>query len=212
MNQHRLAWGAVGFSAAIHAALILWGPAWGESEPRELSRDVDLLPPMAPAQSEAGKLDTPVDESSVDPFPRPRPWVDRVALRRPGRVMPMPDLSMLRVDEEGWGDVVNEVADEVESQVELPVLLSGPDPPYPRRSRELGEEGTVVLAIFVGEDGRVRDCAVLRSSGYPLLDGSALITARDRWRFRPSREAGRPVGRWVRVPVEFRIAAAWSGR
>ncbi len=87
----------------------------------------------------------------------------------------------------------------------LPELVYAPKPPYPARSRDLGEEGTVIIAILVGEDGKVRDSRVATSSGHPLLDGSALATVRQKWRFRPGRSAGEPVERWVRVPVEFRI-------
>ena len=88
----------------------------------------------------------------------------------------------------------------------LPKHLFAPKPPYPSRSRDLGEEGTVIIAILVGEDGQVVDCRVASSSGHPLLDGSALSTVREKWRFKAGRSAGKPVARWVRVPVEFRIS------
>jgi len=63
----------------------------------------------------------------------------------------------------------------------------------------------VIIAILVGQDGQVVQCRVANSSGHPLLDGSALATVRQKWRFKAGRKAGKPVARWVRVPVEFRI-------
>lgn len=94
---------------------------------------------------------------------------------------------------------------EAEMSEVLPALLYAPKPPYPSRSRDLGEEGTVILAILVGEDGRVRQCQVASTSGYPLLDGSALSAVRRKWRFKAGTSAGKSVPRWVRVPVEFSI-------
>lgn len=87
----------------------------------------------------------------------------------------------------------------------LPRPVFAPKPPYPARSRDLGEEGTVILSVLVGADGRVEECRIDRSSGHPLLDGSALATVRDKWRFRPGTIDGEPASRWVRLPVEFAI-------
>src|SRR6267154_366096 len=56
------------------------------------------------------------------------------------------------------------------------------DPPYPSASRRAGEEGTVLLAIVIGQDGRPLDISVARSSGYAELDESAVNAVR-KWRF-----------------------------
>lgn len=78
-------------------------------------------------------------------------------------------------------------------------------PPYPPASRRMGEEGRVVLRLYVSEDGRVTDGSVAQSSGFPRLDQVALIHARRTWRFLPALENGRPVGHWMKFAVQFRL-------
>jgi len=88
----------------------------------------------------------------------------------------------------------------------LPLYHLIPKPPYPKRSRELGEQGRVIVAILVSAEGEVTQAYVETSSGHPLLDGSALATVIEKWRFQPARHQGRPVATWVRVPIDFKIA------
>ncbi|RQW28811.1 energy transducer TonB [Rhodobacteraceae bacterium CH30] len=81
--------------------------------------------------------------------------------------------------------------------------LDNPAPSYPERSRARGEEGRVVLRVEVGADGRVRDIAVLHSSGFPRLDRAAR-DAVERWRFTPARRGNSAVADRVDVPIRFR--------
>lgn len=58
--------------------------------------------------------------------------------------------------------------------------------------------GTVGFRLLVGRDGRLRDCRVTRSSGYPALDAATCAAALRRLRFAPARDtAGRPVDAWA---------------
>ncbi|UUR09274.1 energy transducer TonB [Sphingomonas glaciei] len=60
-----------------------------------------------------------------------------------------------------------------------------------------GPRGIVRFRLLVGTDGRVRDCRVTRSSGYPGLDAATCTAAIRRLRFAPARDtAGRPVEAW----------------
>lgn len=79
-----------------------------------------------------------------------------------------------------------------------------PVPAYPRQARLKGWEGTVVLAVTVGPDGRCRSLAVARSSGFALLDRAALEAVRQ-WRFEPARRNGLAVEAVAEVPVTFRL-------
>jgi protein TonB len=45
---------------------------------------------------------------------------------------------------------------------------------------------------------------VLESSGYPILDHTALTTVR-KWLFEPGAEGGIKKKMWVRVPVRFQL-------
>jgi protein TonB len=78
-------------------------------------------------------------------------------------------------------------------------------PDYPPTSRRLGEEGSVVLQVLVGADGKVQDGKVQTSSGFPRLDEAALKHALRAWRFKPGTEDGTPVTTWHSVKVTFRI-------
>ncbi len=87
----------------------------------------------------------------------------------------------------------------------VPLYHLIPKPAYPSRSRDLGEEGLVIIAVLVSKDGSVLEAYVSESSGYPLLDGSALATVTEKWRFKPGRRSGEAIPSWVRVPIKFSI-------
>jgi protein TonB len=80
--------------------------------------------------------------------------------------------------------------------------LNNPKPEYPRMARRLGEEGTVLLRVFVSAQGAPETIELHRSSGSPRLDRAARETVRS-WKFVPARKGERPVGAWVLVPITF---------
>ena len=49
---------------------------------------------------------------------------------------------------------------------------------------------TVAVRFLVGADGRVRDCAVTRSSGNPRVDSTTCRLIEQRFRYRPATDAG----------------------
>lgn len=73
---------------------------------------------------------------------------------------------------------------------------------YPRISRELGEQGSVLLRVLVDEQGRPIDIQVAKSSGYPRLDQQAVQAMRAA-RFKPHVEDGVARRMWVRTPQTF---------
>lgn len=80
-------------------------------------------------------------------------------------------------------------------------MISATPPSYPLESRRRREQGTVVLAVLLGTDGRVSDIAVSSSSGFDRLDHAALSAVR-RWRWAPIVRDGVPalVRGLVRIP------------
>jgi len=80
--------------------------------------------------------------------------------------------------------------------------LNNPTPPYPRISRRMGEQGTVVIRVFINTEGRAEKAEIRTSSGYTRLDDVALDTVK-RWRFVPGKRAGVPEAMWFNVPVRF---------
>lgn len=65
---------------------------------------------------------------------------------------------------------------------------------YPREGRDLREGASVVIALTVGADGRVKGCTVVRASPDPQADAITCRLATKRFRFRPAQDQnGRPI-------------------
>ena len=80
--------------------------------------------------------------------------------------------------------------------------LKNPPPAYPRASRRLGEQGTVIVRVFISTQGLPEKAEVRTSSGFARLDQAAL-EAVQRWRFVPGRRSGTPEAMWFNIPVRF---------
>lgn len=81
---------------------------------------------------------------------------------------------------------------------------NNPDPAYPMQARRRHMEGLVILSVRVNEDGRVADVRVKTSSGYELLDGSAIDTVRH-WQFEPGRRGSTTASTVTDVRINFRL-------
>lgn len=84
----------------------------------------------------------------------------------------------------------------------VPRYRENTHPVYPLVARLRGYEGVVLLSAEVSVDGRVGGLKIKRSSGYAVLDRSALEAVKT-WKFEPGRKMGKPTGMWVDVPVKF---------
>ncbi len=87
--------------------------------------------------------------------------------------------------------------------VSAPRVLYAPDPEFSEEARKAKYQGTVVLWLVVGPDGRAHDIRVQSSLGMGLDEKA--IEAIDRWRFEPGRKDGVPVAVQVNVEVNFRL-------
>lgn len=87
--------------------------------------------------------------------------------------------------------------------VSAPRALDTPDPEYSEEARKAKYQGTVVLWLIVGPDGKPRDVRVARSLGMGL-DQKAMEAVR-RWKFEPALKDGRPVAVQINVEVNFRL-------
>ncbi|MBD3240646.1 MAG: TonB family protein [Chitinivibrionales bacterium] len=115
-----------------------------------------------------------------------------------------PDLSVSSGSGVGveQADLESMVFEEGETD-EAAVLLRRTSVPYPRRAVEMGIEGTAVLEIVVGRDGRVESVTVIRVP-HPVLRKPLTETV-ERWRFRPAKQKGIPVRMRVRQSIDFRL-------
>jgi protein TonB len=78
-------------------------------------------------------------------------------------------------------------------------------PEYPPSSRRAGEAGTVVLEVYVNENGRADEVRIKKSSGFPKLDEAAVREVKRSWRLVPGTENGKPVPMWGQFAVTFKL-------
>ena len=76
---------------------------------------------------------------------------------------------------------------------------------YPAASFRLREEGVVTIQYVVQTNGSVGDCRIVKTSGVPLLDIAACLTATRRWKFKPATQNGKPVAQSLESDVTFEL-------
>jgi len=84
-----------------------------------------------------------------------------------------------------------------------PKPVFSPDPEYSKEAREAHLEGSCVLLVTVGTDGRVRDLKVVRSLGLGL--NQKAMDALKRWVFQPAMNDGIAVAVQIAVEVSFQL-------
>ena len=89
-------------------------------------------------------------------------------------------------------------------KIELPSsdadYLQNPKPPYPTLSRRLHEEGTVLVSVVVGADGKAQKAEIKKSSGFDRLDQAAYKAVMG-WRYSPGKKNGIPTAMPYDIPV-----------
>lgn len=103
-----------------------------------------------------------------------------------------------------------ETVEEEKIQEAIPIIENATfkgkrSPPiYPKRALMLKQEGVVLLKALIDISGNIKDVQIITSSGYAILDKSAIDAVR-KWKFEPYMIDGKPYISWVKVPVEFVI-------
>jgi TonB family protein len=75
-------------------------------------------------------------------------------------------------------------------------------PLYPRIAREQGWQGKVVLRARITAEGIVKNATVQESSGFPVLDDSAMQAVKA-WSFEPAKNGEFAVASTVDLPIRF---------
>ena len=167
-------------------------------------------PPPAPAPPEPAKVN-----KSVLPPPAPQPLAVTDPTLAPNSPVvtaappaPLPPLTAPVTAAPSTAPAAAPTAVPPAPKVELPRsdadYLNNPRPPYPPVSKRLGEQGRVMVRVFVGEDGLPQKSELRTSSGFDRLDATAVATVM-RWRFRPGTRGGAPEAMWVNVPIDFTL-------
>lgn len=91
--------------------------------------------------------------------------------------------------------------------IELPSIdprLPLREPEYPPAEIRLNHRGTVLLGVYVLDNGRVGDVRIEQSSGFQRLDSAARRAALA-WHLKPGTQDGRPVAMWKTIPITFQL-------
>ncbi|MFN8177845.1 MAG: TonB family protein [bacterium] len=86
---------------------------------------------------------------------------------------------------------------------EDPVRLRIDPPVYPELAKSAGVQGTVMVRVLVGKDGKVKNVIVVE--GNPLLNEAAIASAKSAV-FRPAISQQQPVEVWVMMPITFKLS------
>jgi len=86
--------------------------------------------------------------------------------------------------------------------IAYPLYKENEPPVYPEIARVRGYEGVVLVSAEVLPNGRVGEIKIRKSSGYAILDQSALQAVKP-WKFEPAKKSGDPFTAWVELPIKF---------
>ncbi len=85
-----------------------------------------------------------------------------------------------------------------------PDYRKNPPPEFPLLARIRGYHGKVTLNVLVDKQGEPSSVKILKSSGYDILDRSA-VHAVKKWKFIPAKKGDQIVETWVKVPLRFEL-------
>lgn len=202
------------------------------AEPEPVPVEIAEPPPPAPPRSPAAEP-PPLAPTMESPRRRPiepvavarKPVVPEIQTQvRPAEVptpksqreVPRPQLVKRQVQPKREAEIVTHMAEtsppspssvtnEGAQVDELPrEAPNNPGPRYPAAALAARQQGRVQLRVRITAAGTVESATVAQSSGFPLLDRSAL-EAVSAWRFTPAQRAGVAVPFEVLVPILFRI-------
>ena len=77
-------------------------------------------------------------------------------------------------------------------------------PRYPEVARKAGIQGTILVRVLIGVDGKVKQAEVLR--GKTIFHKAALKAVKG-YEFSPARQNDRPVPVWMALPIRFRLVS-----
>ncbi len=118
-----------------------------------------------------------------------------------GRALSLPEIPINRIHPHTSGVLIDQTG-KIRGIVTPVKPLNTERPPYPPRARESGWQGKVILQLRITPHGRVMTAAIQQSSGYSLLDNSAIQAAKN-WTFEPTKNGGFPVPSTVNIPIRF---------
>jgi protein TonB len=180
--------------------------SWGSQSPGEIiarknKRMVEMVKVVIPIEKQ--------DSNKVDVEPGTHRTLEKESFRNAIVETPQPHSSEMiyvtptqTAHKSQGGSVFSGHSSVREISLAVPRYRENTPPAYPVIARMRGYEGMVLLAAEIFTDGGVGSLKIKKSSGYEVLDRSA-VKAVKTWKFEPGARLGKPVSMWVDVPVKF---------
>ena len=102
----------------------------------------------------------------------------------------------------GGGSQTAENKSNLGNVIAYPLYKENAPPVYPEIARVRGYEGIVLVFAEILPNGRVGEIKIRKSSGYSILDQSAIQAVKP-WKFEPAKKSGNPFTAWVELPIKF---------
>lgn len=178
-----------------------------EPEPIVMPEPMPLAPPEPVVQPKP----VPKPQPKPQPKPKPQPLPKAVASPDPapataptGTLDPEPTAPATPTPAPTAAQASTDTA--APAAVVMPsssaAYLNNPRPSYPSISRRMGEQGKVMLRVFVNAQGQPEQIQIQQSSGFDRLDKAAVDAVR-RWKFTPGSRNGVAEAMWNIVPINF---------
>jgi len=174
-----------------------------------------ILVAAAPPQPPPPPPPKPKPPKKVTPKPEPKPLAQKVKIEEAPAVIEEPPEEIIEPVEP---EVEPFPEEPIQQPVETPPQVTqvtevipprvdayqhnNPAPRYPKLSKRLREEGTVLLQLLINQNGTVSEVEIKTSSGYPRLDRAA-IKAVKRWRYTPASQGSETIAYRYEQPVHF---------
>jgi TonB family protein len=226
MKRHKIT-AAVCFSLLIHfavAALLVFGLSGNSISPPKLN-GINLV--WASLDTKSKNKGVAVQKSRLE---QQSPAVERAAPKPANAEKPEAaqifaaatttkeltnTISLAKYDVSGTGAKeqthkitgysANQTADDtsnLNTVIAYPLYRENAPPAYPEIARVRGYEGIVLVSAEILPDGRVGNMKIRKSSGYAILDQSAIEAVKP-WKFEPAKKSGNPFTVWVELPIKF---------
>ena len=178
-----------------------------EPEPIVMPEPIPLAPPEPVVQPKP----VPKPQPKPQPKPKPQPLPKAVASPDPapataptGTLDPEPTAPATPTPVPTAAQASTDTA--APAAIVMPsssaAYLNNPRPSYPSISRRMGEQGKVMLRVFVNAQGQPEQIQIQQSSGFDRLDKAAVDAVR-RWKFTPGSRNGVAEAMWNIVPINF---------
>lgn len=166
--------------------------SWAQEPPRqgEGIETLDIIEVTGPAV-----VQTPREFSF--PLPDSLPLVQQTAIP----LLALPDIHVIK-PREPHTKILLDPTGKTQGGYTPVTPVKTDHPPYPRRARNQGWEGKVMLQLHIDPTGRVESAIIQESSGYAVLDTSAM-QAVEKWVFAPAKNGEFHIASTVNIPIKF---------